>query len=183
MLNLMLLRHAKSSWAEAGREDSDRPLNGRGKRAAVAVGRYMASNDLVPQLVLCSPARRAKETWGLLAGELTTFPAILIVAEIYNFGDGTALMECLRRKAGAVQSLSLVGHNPSIGRLAQILAGKGNAKLRERLEKKYPTAALAVIGFDLDNWGSLAAGSGTLLRFVRPRDIIDDNDAPHAHSS
>jgi phosphohistidine phosphatase len=176
MLNLMLLRHAKSSLAEAGQEDSDRTLNDRGRHAATAMGRYMASNDLVPQLVLCSPARRARETWGLVAGELKTPPKILIAAEIYDFGDGKALIDCLRRKAGAAQSVSLVGHNPSIGRLAQILVGKGSDKLRERLEKKYPTAALAVISFDLDNWGSLTAGAGALLRFVTPKDIIDDTD-------
>ena len=175
MLNLMLLRHAKSSLADAGQEDSDRPLNDRGRNAATAVGRYMASHGLVPQLVLCSPARRARETWGLVAGELKASPAILTVAEIYDFGDGKALMECLRQKAGAAQSVSLVGHNPSIAGLAQILIGKGNDKLRERLEKKYPTAALAVISFDLDNWGSFTAGAGTLMRFVTPKDIIGDN--------
>ena len=169
MLNLMLLRHAKSSLADAGQEDSDRPLNDRGRRAATAVGRYMASHSLVPQLVLCSPARRARETWGLVAGELKTPPKILIAAEIYDFGDGKALMECLRRKGGLAQSVLLVGHNPSIGRLAQILIGKGDNKHRERLAKKYPTAALAVISFDFDSWESLAAGSGKLLRFVTPR--------------
>ncbi len=174
MLNLMLLRHAKSSLAEAGQEDSDRPLNDRGRLAATAVGRYMASNDLVPQLVLCSPARRARETWGLVAGELKTPPAILIAPEIYDFGDGKALMDCLRRKAGAAHSVSLVGHNPSIGRLAQSLAGAGDKKLRERLQTKYPTAGLAVISFDLDNWESLTAGAGTLLRFVTPKDISPD---------
>ena len=176
MLNLMLLRHAKSSWADAGQADPDRPLNDRGKRDAVAMGRYMAPNGLVPQLVLCSPARRASDTWGLVAGELAAIPAILIAAEIYDFGEGKALLECLRQKAGAAQSVLLVGHNPSIGGLAQNLIGRGSAKLRERLEKKYPTAALAVISFDFNNWGSLATGSGTLLRFVRPRDIIDDDD-------
>jgi len=176
MLNLMLLRHAKSSLADTGQEDSDRPLNDRGRRAATAVGRYMASHGLVPQLVLCSPARRARETWGLVAGELKTLPEILIAAEIYDFGDGKALMDCLRRKAGAAQTVLLVGHNPSIGRLAQILAGKGSNTLREQLRKKYPTAALAVISFDLDNWGSLTAGAGTLLRFVIPKDLIDDTN-------
>ena len=171
MFKLMLLRHAKSSQADAGQADSDRPLTKRGKRAAVAVGSYIASNNLVPQLVLCSPATRAKETWGLVAGELTTAPAILIVPEIYDFGDGKALLEYLRRKAGVKQPVMLVGHNPSIGNLAQILIGKGNTKLRQRLEKKYPTAALAVISFDFDNWGSLAAGTGNLLHFVAPKDI------------
>ncbi|MDP1701747.1 MAG: histidine phosphatase family protein [Aestuariivirga sp.] len=175
MLSLMLLRHAKSSWAETGQADLDRPLNERGKHSAVAVGRYMASNCLVPQLVLCSPARRARETWTLAAGELKAFPAVLVAAEIYNFGDGKALMECLRHKAGSAQSVLLVGHSPSIHGLAQNLIGTGSPKLRKQLEEKYPTAALAVISFDLANWGTLAAGSGTLLRFVRPRDIIEDD--------
>lgn len=175
MLILMLLRHAKSSLADTGQADPDRPLNERGKRAAVAVGRYMASNSLVPQLVLCSPARRARETWGLVAGELSATPKILVADEIYDSGDGKALKDCLRHKAGAAQSVLLVGHNPSIGELAQTLIGTGSGKLRERLEKKYPTGALAVFSIDLGNWQSLASGSGTLLRFVRPSDIIDDD--------
>ena len=176
MLNLMLLRHAKSSLADTGQADLDRPLNERGKRAATAVGRYMASHSLVPQLALCSPARRARDTWTLAAGELKASPEVLVAAEIYNFGDGNALMECLRHKAGAAQSVLLVGHNPSIAGLAQTLIGTGSGKLRERQEEKYPTAALALISFDLATWGSLTTGSGKLLRFVRPRDIIDDND-------
>ena len=174
MLSLMLLRHAKSSLAETGQDDLDRPLNDRGKRAAMAVGRYMAANGLAPQLVLCSPARRTRETWNLVAGELATVPEVLIAAEIYESGDSKALMECLRHKAGTAQSVLLVGHNPSIAGLAQNLVGKGSTKLRERLEEKYPTAALAVINFDLGNWESLVADSGTLLRFIRPRDIVDD---------
>ena len=173
MLSLMLLRHAKSSLADTGQADLDRPLNDRGKRSAVAMGSYMASNGLVPQLVLCSPARRTRETWSLVAEELKAFPAVLVAAEIYDFGDGKALMECLRSKAGAAQSVLLVGHNPSIGGLAQNLIGKGSTKLRGRLEEKYPTAALAVFSFDIGNWESLARGSGTLLRFIRPRDIVE----------
>jgi phosphohistidine phosphatase len=175
MLNLMLLRHAKSSLADAGQADLDRPLNDRGKRAAVAVGRYMASNNLLPQLVLCSPARRTRETWGLVAAELTTVPEVLVAAEIYDSSDATALLECLRHKAGTAQSVLLVGHNPSIGELAQTLIGAGSGKLRERLEKKYPTAALAAFSIDLGNWESLMAGSGTLLHFVRPADLVDDD--------
>lgn len=176
MLNLMLLRHAKSSWANAGQADRDRPLNDRGKRAAVTMGQYMATNGFEPQLVLCSPARRAKETWGLVAGELKTLPEILTVPEIYDFGDGKALMACVRNKAGAAQSVLLVGHNPAIAGLAKSLAGNGSDKLRERLERKYPTAALAVISFDLNSWKSLTAGAGKLLQFIRPGDILDDTD-------
>jgi phosphohistidine phosphatase len=176
MLSLMLLRHAKASLADTGQADLDRPLNDRGRRAAVAVGRYMASNALPPQLVLCSPAQRTRETWSLVAGELPATPEVLFPAEIYDSSNGTALMEFLRHKAGTAQSVLLVGHNPSIGELAQTLIGSGSEKLRERLEKKYPTAALAVFSVDLGNWESLAAGSGTLLHFVRPRDLIDDDE-------
>jgi phosphohistidine phosphatase len=176
MLTLMLLRHAKSSLATAGQADLDRPLNDRGKRAATAVGRYMASNGLVPQLVLCSPARRTKETWDIAAAELSVTPKILVADEIYDSADGKALMACLPHKAGTAQSILLVGHNPSIGELAQTLSGTGSGKLRERLEKKYPTGAFAVFTIDLGNWQSVASGSGTLLHFVRPRDLIEDND-------
>jgi phosphohistidine phosphatase len=175
MLSLMLLRHAKASLADTGQADLDRPLNERGKRAAVAVGRYMASHSLAPQLVLCSPARRTRETWGLVAGELPATPEVLFTPEIYDSGNGTALMECLRHKAGTAQSVLLVGHNPSIGELAQTLSGTGSGKLRERLEKKYPTAALAVFSIDLGNWESLPAGCGTLLHLVRPTDIVGDD--------
>ena len=175
MLNLMLLRHAKSSWAETGQADIDRPLNERGKCAAAEMGRYMASNGLEPKLILCSPARRTKETWGLVAAKLPGTSEVQIAAEIYDFSGGKTLMECLRHKAGAATSVLLVGHNPSIAGLAQTLVGTGNGKLRQRLDEKYPTAALAVISFDLANWESLSAGSGTLLRFVTPRDIIDDD--------
>lgn len=144
MLSLMLLRHAKSSWADPGQADLDRPLNEQGKRAATAMGRYMATHVFVPQLVLCSPARRASETWSLVAGELPASPEVLVAAEIYDFGDGNALMECLRHKTGAAQSVLLVGHNPSIAGLAQTLIGAGSGKFHKRLEEKYPTAALAV---------------------------------------
>jgi phosphohistidine phosphatase len=84
-------------------------------------------------------------------------------------------MDCLSHKTGTAQSVLLVGHNPSIGELAQTLTGAGSGKLRERLEKKYPTGALAVFSFDLGNWQSLASGSGTLLHFVRPRDLLDED--------
>ena len=172
----MLLRHAKSSLAAAGQGDFDRPLSGRGQSAATAMGRYMASKEAMPQLVLCSPARRARETLGLLAGELKAMPETLIVPEIYDFGDGKALIESLRDRAGAAQSVLLVGHNPPIGALAQNLAGKGSGLLRERLRLKYPTAGLAVFSFDFDNWQSLAANTGTILRFVNPKDLGVDKD-------
>ena len=176
MLNLMLLRHAKSSWSGTGLEDMARPLTGRGKRAAMVMGAYMAANGLEPDMVLCSPARRARETWKLVAKELAASPKILFEQDIYDFGDGEELLNCLRRHAGGAKSVLLVGHNPSIEGLAKRLAKKGDKKIRGLLETKYPTAALAVIALDAGSWAAVAEGAGTLVRFVRPRDIMDGTD-------
>jgi phosphohistidine phosphatase len=123
--------------------------------------------------VLCSPAKRARETWNIVAAELKTIPSTQIEPDIYDFGDGTALMNCLRQKGGAASSIMLVGHSPSIAGLALKLVGRGENLLRERLEQKYATAALAIINFDLDDWKKLADGVGTLVDFVRPNDISD----------
>ena len=176
MLNLMLLRHAKSTRPATGLEDIDRPLTGRGKRAAAAMGDYMAANKLLPDLVLCSPARRAKDTWKIVAKKLVASPKILFEQDIYDFGDGEALLNCLRRHAGEAKSILLVGHNPSIEGLAQRLARKGDKKIRSRLQTKYPTGALAVITLDARSWPTVAEGAGTLARFVRPKDIMDSVD-------
>ncbi|MBC8038218.1 MAG: histidine phosphatase family protein [Rhizobiales bacterium] len=173
MLNLMLLRHAKASELKTGREDIDRPLTGRGKRAAMAMGHYMKANGLVPGLVLCSPAVRAKGTWDLVAKELGASPKVLFEQAIYDFGDGEELLNSVRRHAKNEKSVLLVGHNPSTKGLALRLAHKGDKKIRGRLETKYPTAALAVIKLDVGSWAAVAEGSGTLARFVRPRDIMD----------
>ena len=142
MLTLMLLRHAKSSLATAGQADLDRPLNDRGKRAASAVGRYMAANGLAPQLVLCSPARRTRETWDIAAAELPATPRILVADEIYDSADGKALMDCLPHKAGTAQSVLLVGHNPSIGELAQNSQRNGQRQTSRKAGKEIPHGRL-----------------------------------------
>lgn len=172
MLNLMLLRHAKSDWSEAGKADIDRVLNERGERAAKLMGRYMADSGLLPDLVLCSPATRARQTGELVVKDLAAVPPIRIEPDVYSFSDGAVLLNCLRRKGGSAQSVLLVGHNPSIEGLAQKLVGMGDGKLRARIIEKYPTAALAVMTFGIDGWAALTEGAGTLLRFVRPRDLI-----------
>jgi phosphohistidine phosphatase len=176
MLELMLLRHAKSSVADAGEPDVERPLNDRGRNAASAMANYMAAHKMNPELVLCSPARRARETNDIVIGKLRPAPVIHIEPEIYDFGDGAVLLNFLRHKAGTARSVLLVGHNPSIANLAGKLVGHGDATLRANLAEKFPTAALAVINFDLMSWAELEKGTGSLVRFVRPKDIIETDD-------
>jgi phosphohistidine phosphatase len=172
MLRLFLFRHAKSSWTDPGLDDHDRPLNPRGQKAAPLIGRFLRAQKLVPDLVLCSPARRARETWKLASGELGSAPRLVMDEALYDFGNGGRILDAVRTRADTAKSIMVVGHNPSIERLAQRLIGKGDAKLRKRLAEKYPTGALAVISFDTNDWNAIEDGKGTLAAFTRPRDLI-----------
>ncbi|MFT3987554.1 SixA phosphatase family protein [Aestuariivirga sp.] len=176
MLTLMLLRHAKSSWSEKGLTDLERPLNGRGKRAAKAMGEHMQAQGWVPDAVLCSPARRARETWATAQSAFTKPPECSIENAAYDFGDGSALLTLIQRNGRKARRLLLVGHNPSLEELAQRLIDRGDEKLRQRIEKKYPTAALAVITFTLSSWEHVIDHTGVLEAFVRPRDILDGEE-------
>jgi phosphohistidine phosphatase len=170
-MELMLLRHAKSSWDDAILDDAARPLAPRGEVAATAMGAMMAAEGLVPDRVLCSPALRARQTWERVSACLPRPVEAEIFDGLYDFGDGSALAEVVRRSGGEARRLMLVGHNPAMENLANRLAAAGDKKLRALMAEKYPTAALAVLSFDLESWRDFGAQGGTLARFVRPRDL------------
>ena len=165
---LHLLRHAKSS-RDAGVDDADRPLAPRGARAAAALGVYLAQERLVPDLVLCSTARRAVETWERVAAELPRAPTVRRERALY-LAAPEDLLARLARVDDAVRSVLLVGHNPGLASLAAALA----ASDREALERigKFPTAALATFALGRGGWRALAAHGARLVRFVRPRDLV-----------
>jgi phosphohistidine phosphatase len=171
-LRLMLLRHAKSSWTDPGRDDRDRPLSPRGAKAAPAMGRHMQREGLLPGLVLCSPARRARDTWRLVAEQLKSAPRVIVDEAVYDFGNGGRIVDAIRKEAGAVTSVLVAGHNPSLERLALRLTGEGSDKVRRRMERKFPTGALAVIDFAIDDWRELGSHPGTLVAFTRPKDLL-----------
>jgi phosphohistidine phosphatase len=171
---LLLLRHAKAVPPEPGLEDLARPLAPRGERAAQAMGRHLAEHGLLPDLVLCSPARRTRSTWEILARELKMQPELLLLRSLYDFGDGSALIEAIRAHGGAAKRLMVVGHNPAVESLALALAGGGDEALRREIAGKYPTGALAVFSFPPGDWHSLSEGDGRLEAFTRPRDLGPD---------
>jgi phosphohistidine phosphatase len=170
---LLLLRHAKAVIGGPGMADFDRPLADRGRKAADRMGHYLAGNHLVPDLVLCSPARRTRETWEIAARALPPAETRFLDA-LYDFGDGEALLAAIRREGGKARRLMLVTHNPATQSLALLLSGSGNAGLRRQMAEKYPTAGLAVLGFGAGSWTATAVGSGTLEAFIRPRDLMPD---------
>ena len=171
MRRLYLLRHAKSSWADPALADFARPLNRRGEQAAPRMAAFMRDHDLRPDLVLCSEARRAQETWELVARGLGGDIPVKIQRSLY-LASPSRLLAAIQRQPAEVQALMLVGHNPGMETLAAHLAGDGSKKKAlTGLGVKFPTGALAVFDCDVEQWADLAEGGGRLVRFVKPREL------------
>ncbi len=170
MKTLCLLRHAKSSWGDSSLDDFDRPLADRGRRAAARMAAYLLKAGPRPDVVLCSPARRAVETWEPVADLLGASGQVRFEPDLYLASPGLVLNR-IRAQPGGVAIAMVVGHNPTMEELAHHLCGGGDAQGLARLERKYPTGTLAVITFAADRWNALGPGAGYLDRFVRPKDL------------
>jgi phosphohistidine phosphatase len=184
MLRLMLLRHAKSSWP-SGIEDAERPLSDRGEAAARLMGGYMAHHALIPDRVLCSPARRTRDTWNVVSAQWqdaavdTAAVDIVFDARLYGamrHGILSVIQDQDQDQDNAVRTLLLIGHNPGLQEAAELLIAAGDVELRERLREKFPTAALAVIDFTLDGWRRIHERAGRLDHFVTPRMVAATNE-------
>ena len=170
MLILSLLRHAKSSWKDPTIADHDRPLNTRGTAEAPVMGKAMAEHGLDPDLVLCSTARRTRDTLQLVLPELKTEPKIVYEDGLYH-GTAQEMLDLLHEVAPSVNQVLLVGHNPELQSFALDLIGSGAKHLKDRLEAKYPTAGLVVLRFQAGAWKDIAVNSGKLKLFLAPSDV------------
>ena len=164
---LMLLRHAKSDWPDV--PDRDRPLAKRGRRDAPIIGRWLRDHGYLPDIVICSAARRTRQTWELVAPELGS-PSVTFEPRAYA-ASAMTLLYLVRERPGAYRSAMLIGHNPAISELATSLAeppdGDGAPALRAI---RFPTAAVAVLEFP-GGWADLAPGQAHLLDFAAPADL------------
>lgn len=167
---LTLLRHAKSSWDDTVPRDFDRPLNLRGRRAAATVGRALRERGLVFDAVIASSAARVVETLADLTDGYGEALSPDHATELYLASPAT-LLERIQQVDDAVQRLLVVGHNPGLEQLALLLTTPDAEGLRAQLEIKYPTATVAEISLPVARWGEVREGSGTLTRFIRPRDL------------
>ncbi len=162
MKTVILLRHAKSSWADGDLEDHERPLNKRGRSAAPKMGRQLLEAELTPDLVIPSTALRARQTADLVA-EASGYEGDVAPVEDLYLAAPSVYLEELARLPEAVQLPLLVGHNPGIGELVGWLTGQ---------EVSMPTAALAVIDLEGDSWAEAAARhAGSLRDYWIPREL------------
>lgn len=169
MGRLYLLRHAKSSWDDPDQADLRRPLAPRGRKATKALERHVRAMNLAPDLVLCSPAARAVQTWDGVAPGLPPGTPVELDEAVYNAGAGD-LLGRLRRLSHEIDSVLVLGHNPGLEDLALGLVGAGDPRLRMRLETKFPTGALASLEVAA-RWPDLRWGTATLVDYVVPRDL------------
>lgn len=162
MKTLLLLRHAKSSWQDPGLEDHDRPLNPRGLRDAPRMGQLLRDRDLLPDLILCSSARRAQETAERVLESSGYDGELQIRRDLYHAGPATCL-EVLGDLPEEIECVLLIGHNPGLEEVLDRLAGR---------YERMPTAALAHLALEIATWRDLKLGvDAELVDFWRPREL------------
>lgn len=163
---LVLLRHSKAVPPET-MPDLDRPLSDRGRADAAAAGRYLVAQGIEPDLVLCSPSTRTRETWEYAAEAGVIATDIWYDRRIYS-ADTEELLEVLHDVPADVRTVILVGHGPGVPWLADELTLDGTSPQRVELTKKYPTSGLAVL-HHTTRWSDLAADDADLVDYVIPR--------------
>ena len=169
-LTLSLLRHAKSSWDDPSLKDFDRPLSERGVSAAPRMAAYMAAQGVAPELVLCSPAVRARQTLDLVLPHLADGPTV-VYEDTFYLAAPSVLLARVRKIGAKVRHVLIVGHDPGMQGLALELAGTGDADALQSLGRKYPTAALAVICFNARDWSKIGPAKGRLELFATPKTL------------
>ena len=154
--------------------DVDRPLSARGRKAAVLMGDYLDDEELLPDLVLVSPAVRTRETWSLVQPALGRVN-VRIEPRIYD-APAARLLSMIQEIDPLTGSVLVIGHNPGFEDLARLLVSHGDGEALSRMRQKYPTAGLAVIDCDCPSWADVKARGGKLDRFVTPKSLGADED-------
>jgi phosphohistidine phosphatase len=165
---LFLLRHAKSSWDDPALPDVERPLAPRGRKAAKSMADYFKRQRVRPGLVLCSSAKRTRETLERMVPVLGKGATIEVEAGLYA-ASAEDLLARLRRVPDTVASVMVIGHNPGLQDLALMLAAGGDELPRVR--EKFPTGALVVLELRRLTWSGLQPGSAEVVGLVLPREL------------
>lgn len=161
MKKLYLIRHAKSSWRDLMQGDIDRPLNKRGKSDAPFMGKRLKKYGVQPDLLISSPAKRARKTARTVAREIGYPPKKIIFADKIYFGDLDDIFGIIRNISDSDKTVILVGHNPDITMLAEALTGRQVGNI--------PTCGIFCIDFKIESWREAVPGNGSFVFFDYPK--------------
>jgi len=156
---LYIVRHAKSSWKDLSLDDFDRPLSSRGKRDALFMGKKLRHKGINPDIIISSPALRAKTTILLIAKELGYTQEIIFKDEMYACSSKT-LHNILSKLDNCYESVFLCGHNPAVNSLAQMYTG---------FDKNIVTSGIVTITFSCTTWNEINKNNAQLLSFIYPK--------------
>lgn len=162
MKKIFILRHAKSSWIDTELADFDRPLNDRGLAAAPFMGGLMKKRNQRPDVILSSPANRARSTAELVKEAAGLDAELRLDERIYEAGSPTLCRVAAELDDG-FETAMIVGHNPGMEGFIRLLTGS---------LVSMPTAALAEIELEIDGWEEIAAKTGRLVSVTRPKDSM-----------
>lgn len=167
MKTLLLMRHAKSSWKEKDIPDHDRPLNKRGRHDAPLMGELLIDRELIPQRILCSSALRARQTAEGIT-QNAGFPGDIVYLDQLYMAEAEGYFQVLRELPDDLERVMIVGHNPGLETLLQLLSG--------RIES-LSTAVLAHLVLPIDRWASLNGETeGEMVEIWRPKDLRESDE-------
>lgn len=162
MKTLLLMRHAKSSWKHPDLPDQDRPLNKRGEKDAPRMGKFIREKELIPQVILASPAKRVTQTVDGMLEKMAFKGKVEYIDSLY-LAEPSAYLSTLQTISDKFERVLVVGHNPGLEGLLQILSGK---------VESLPTASLAHLILPIEHWTDLKEDTrGELVERVKPRDL------------
>ncbi|MBA3859042.1 MAG: hypothetical protein C0507_19215 [Cyanobacteria bacterium PR.3.49] len=160
---LYLFRHAKSSWDDPALTDFDRPLNKRGEKAAPLMGKVMRARDVCPSIIICSPAKRTRQTAKLALKKAGLDEAEIVFKNDLYLATTGGLLEIIHKTDDLLSTAMLIGHNPGLSELVYLLTG---------VEEAFPTAALACLRLNVAHWKDVRTGCGKMEWIVRPRQVV-----------
>ncbi|MCF6305046.1 MAG: histidine phosphatase family protein [Rhodobacteraceae bacterium] len=166
MKRLILIRHAKSSWSSGASADKSRPLNDRGRAAATKIGAWLNKQGYMPDEVISSSATRCAQTWDGIS-EILGKDADLRFDDTLYLASAHTMLKQLQTASG--DAVMMLGHMPGIGEFARDLR-RDPAPAHETFQK-YPTGAVTVLDFKVDNWADVLMGTGKFVDYVAPREL------------
>ena len=170
MLELYVMRHAKSSWDNLKLTDYDRPLSNKGKKNAKKICEFFVKKQIKFDLVLVSSSKRTKKTLKILQKKLEKPKKIITTKTLYLANENKISLEIKKIKEDFKKVL-LINHEPAVTNLVSYLVKNKENNLFKLMKYKFPTAAFAKIVFNLDKWSQINDSTGLLKNFIRPKDI------------